>query len=209
MGNMTFNSIAKINENFANFVENLSKGETYAHTFEGVTGVITKYWNKGYGEAAKALNLGLDKPKLFKAYLKNLLKGEGLHESMYTHDNEGAPIIGVWGQKNLEDKTQEPIIDAKGKETFPYVKDEEGKNVKVDVIRPLASLTTKAVFTLILQNEALKAGVIPFTEGEGMEKYVINPAPVEVTTEEEPKVAKGLGKHTPKNTKKDKGAKAA
>lgn len=173
MATMTNKNIATINEKYATAIESLAKGEAYAKTFEGATGIVTKYWNKGYGDAAKALGLGLDKPKALKAYVKTLLSGEGLHERMYTEDKDGNPVIGVWGTKNLENKTVDAIIDARGKETYPLVKDENGKTVKVDVIKPISGLTPKTIFTLILQNEAMKAGAVPFTENDGIQQYVM------------------------------------
>ena len=173
MATMNGAALAAMNVNFANAVESIAKGETYSKTFEGATGIITKYWNKGYGDAAKALNLGLDKPKALKAYVAKLLKGDGLHERMFTADKEGNPVVGVWSQKNLENKTVEAVIDARGKETYPLVTDENGKTVKVDVCKPISGLTPKTIFTLILQNEAMKAGAVPFTENDGMEQYVM------------------------------------
>lgn len=203
MATMTNKNIATMNENFATIVENLSKGETYQKTFEGATGIITKYWNKGFGEAAKAL--GFDKPKALKAYAKTLLTGEGLHELMFTEDKEGAPVIGVWGTKNLEDTTVEAIVDAKGRDTYPTVKDDKGHAVKVDVIRPIGSLTPKTIFTLILQNEAFKAGACPFTQEMGLAMYVGTKA-AEPMPEPKP-IPTGKAKPQPK--KGAKGAKAA
>lgn len=203
MATMTNKNIATMNANFANVVENLAKGETYEKTFEGATGIITKYWNKGFGEAAKAL--GFEKPKALKTYVKNLLNGEGVHEGMFTFDKDGAPVLGVWGTKNLENTTVAPIVDAKGKDTYPTVTDDKGHAVKVDVIRPIGALTTKAIFTLILQNEAMKAGAQPFTQEMGLAMYVtakVESAPVAAP------IPSGKAKpQAKKNTKK--GAKAA
>lgn len=157
-------------EKYANVVENLTKGETYAKTFEGATGIITKYWNKGYGDAAKAL--GFDRPKALKTYVKEFLKGIDVHPSMYTQDKDGNFTLGVWGTRNLENTTVTPIVDAKGKDTYPTVTDDKGHAVKVDVIRPIGALTPKVIFTLILQNEAMKAGAQPFTQEMGLAMYV-------------------------------------
>lgn len=177
MATMTVKNIATMGETYANAIDNLAKGETYAKTFEGATGIITKYWNKGYGDAAKAL--GFDRPKALKTYVKEFLKGKDVHPSMYAQDKDGNLTLGVWGTKNLEDTTVEPIVDARGKNTYPLVLDEKGKSVKVDVIRPISGLTPKTIFTLILQNEAMKAGALPFTQEMGLAMYVTAKAETE------------------------------
>ena len=173
MATMNGAAIAAMNENFANVVESIAKGESYAKTVDGALGIITKYWNKGYGDAAKALGLGIDKPKALRAYIMTLLKGEGLHEKMYTANKKGESVVGVWSQKCLQNTTVPAVIDARGNETYPLVKDETGKNVHVDVCKPITSFTPKTIFTLILQNEAMKAGAVPFTENDGLQQYVM------------------------------------
>lgn len=201
MRTMKLKAIAAINANLANAVENLSKGETYLRTIDGALGIITKYWNKGYGVSVKSLSIGATRPKELSSYVHRIIKGDGLHPYLLTTDKEGNTVVGVWSSKTLEDKSVAAIKDAKGRDTYPYVLDEKGKPVKVDAIKPINmnNVTPRTIFELIIQNEALKAGAVPFTEESYhacADRGAIMPAP------------QGLGKATPKSKGK-KTAKAA
>lgn len=166
MRTMELKSIKTMGENFANAIDSLAKGEKYEKTIDGALGIVTKYWNKGYCDAVKHLSIGVTRPKELSRYVHAMAKGEGIHASLLTLDKDGNTCIGLWMSKTLEDKTATPIIDAKGRETYPWIIGADGKPVKVDAIKPLNmnNVTTKVLFDLIIQNEALKAGAVPFTE---------------------------------------------
>lgn len=148
---MNTNFIIKNNERLNNCWKATGKACDKLSVLEGALAEITKFWNKGFNLAAKELGFG--KPSELCAFVSNSMKNHEFHDMMYGIDKKGDEFLGLWKRVKLEDKSVEPIVDAKGRDTYPYLRDEQGKIVEQDQLKPITRWSPKIVFELLLQNE--------------------------------------------------------
>lgn len=114
----------------------------------------------------------IEKPGELAKYFKALIGGDGLNALMSmeveTKKNGKVSVPCLYTAKSLEDKSVEPIKDAKGRDTYPYIMttNEKGDKVpvKVDCAKPISKYTPEIIFDFILQNIACNEGEVPFTE---------------------------------------------
>lgn len=196
--NFSKSSLKTINSDVINFADSIKRLESvtnYQHTKDGAYSWIVTHWDvrngkKGTGEKnvtegqtyhELANNLGFDKPRDFKKYVFGLLEGEGLHASMWAEvtDKKGQTSLkpAMFSSKSVE-YADVKVIDAKGKETHPYVKlvGADGKKsvAKVDALKPLTkSVTAEQLFLLVIQNKACEEGVTAYTIDNFMADHTI------------------------------------
>lgn len=173
--NMTINALVSNNSALTTIVEALAKGTSYQHTLDGALGIITKYWNKGYGDCAKGL--GFNTPSELGKFMRLCKRSaeagtacDGMDSRMIfvsEPDDNGnvKTALGTWGTKRLDDESV-TITDKKGKECHPYLMVGE-TCVEIDNCKAMTNVTPSTIFTFIIQNQELLAGnVTPQTDLE-------------------------------------------
>lgn len=121
----------------------------------GAMGIITKFWNNGYGDAAKVL--GFSKPSELRTYIVKTIKNlDGLHENLHAVNDKKEVIYAVWAERYALDMDDEKcVIDAKGNKTYPYILDKDGNKVKESYFKLIKSWTPSLVFEILAQNSIL------------------------------------------------------
>lgn len=157
--------------------------QSHINSLDGTIEIVWKYWDTvkksdgtikrhGFNELVSELGIACKSFAEFKKYVKDTIeKGMGLHKlnkTIKTTKVKGESVevecVGLWGTRNMENKSVAPTMDAKGKATYPYALNEESKPYKVSVCKPITKWDTNVLFAVLIQNTALKGGMVPYTE---------------------------------------------
>lgn len=138
-------------ESYKQSVKQLKKANAISTTIQGACAVITKYWNSGYKDAFAPF--GYNKP----SDLRERLTKQPFAPVLYT-PYKGKQVIAIFKEfKQLDKDPKKMIIDANGRETYPYKRDEKGNIITAWELRRVTRWTPSVILDILYQHQELTA----------------------------------------------------
>lgn len=138
-------------EKFAKVMKSAREADRALTTMDGALSVVTKFWNNGYCDAAR--ELGYAKPSDFAKAFRAGANGK-FHPSMFDENKKGVEVLGVWRNVKLYDTDpKKAVIDANGRTTHPYMRNDLGEIVTRDMWREVTRWTPATLFEVMVQSE--------------------------------------------------------
>ena len=127
----------------------VKKANTATTTAQGCCAIITRFWNGNYDAVFK--EMGYDSPSDLRKYLLT----HKFCPELYTIKGK-KERIAIFREKKKEDRRPESLtIDAKGRNTYPYLLDKKGNVLTEWVATPITRWTPSVIVELLLQEAEL------------------------------------------------------
>lgn len=127
----------------------VKKANTATTTAQGCCAIITRFWNGNYDAVFK--EMGYNTPSDLRKYLLT----HKFCPELYTIKGK-KERIAIFREKKKEDRRPESLtIDAKGRNTYPYLLDKKGNVLTEWVATPITRWTPSVIVELLLQEKEL------------------------------------------------------
>ena len=144
--------ITNESEKFAKVMKSAREADRALTSMDGALSIVTKYWNNnGYNDAAR--ELGYATPSAFAKAFRAGANGK-FHASMFDVNKKGVSVVGVWRNVKVYDTDpKKAVVDANGRTTHPYMRNDLGEIVTRDVWREVTRWTPATLFEIMVQSE--------------------------------------------------------